>query len=69
MGDDAIGREQRENDDRLRRKTLTRNRPLSVSRLARSTALWVARRSAVFALRDERFAGPAWVAWMGVGGG
>jgi len=35
------------------REASARNRPLSVSRLARSTALWVARRSAVGARRRE----------------
>jgi hypothetical protein len=40
----------------------SRNLPLRVSRLARSTALWVARRSAVFALRDERLRGAGWFA-------
>jgi hypothetical protein len=39
---------------------LTRNLLLSVSRLARSTALWVARRSAVLARRDERLTGCGW---------
>lgn len=39
------------NDARANRQKLTRNLPFSVSRRCRSTALWVALRSAVFARR------------------
>jgi hypothetical protein len=37
---------------RGKKRALTRKRPLRVSRLWRSTALWVARRSAVLARRE-----------------